>query len=188
MLCVLLDNDIICSVVIVKEITQSLTSQFCKPPLFDVCVCMYVCAYVRTYVRMYVCVCIYIYICIEREREREREREIYIYIYIYMYREIDRCRYNIVLYCSISDDASLHYSIPRDITLHITHYTLYHGIRSISEISSCFFGPRPWHIEIRHRVKKTSTINLFGFETLQLRIRRLKLWKSTVFHDIMCNV
>ena len=27
-------------------------------------------------------------------------------------------------------------------------------IRSISEISSCFFGPRPWHIEIRHRVKK----------------------------------
>ena len=24
-----------------------------------------------------------------------------------------------------------------------------------------FFGPRPWHIEIRHRVKKTSTINLF---------------------------
>ena len=53
-------------------------------------------------------------------------------------------------------------------------------IRSISEISSCFFRPRPWHIEIRHRVKKTSTINLFGFETLKLRIRRLKLWKLTV--------
>ena len=28
------------------------------------------------------------------------------------------------------------------------------SVRSISEISSCFFGPRPWHIEIRHRVKK----------------------------------
>ena len=27
-------------------------------------------------------------------------------------------------------------------------------VRSISEISSCFFGPRPWHIEIRHRVNK----------------------------------
>ena len=27
--------------------------------------------------------------------------------------------------------------------------------------------------------KKTSTINLFGFETLKLRIRRLKLWKPT---------
>ena len=51
--------------------------------------------------------------------------------------------------------------------------------RSISEISSCFFGPRPWHIEIRHRVKRTSTINLFGFETLKLKIRRLKLWKPT---------
>ena len=43
-----------------------------------------------------------------------------------------------------------------------------------------FVGPRPWHIEIRHRVKKTSTINLFGFETLKLKIRRLKLWKPTV--------
>ena len=47
--------------------------------------------------------------------------------------------------------------------------------------SSCFFGPRPWHIEIRLRVKKTtSTINLFGFETLVLKTRRLKSWKPTV--------
>ena len=53
-------------------------------------------------------------------------------------------------------------------------------LRSVSEISSCFCVPRPWHIEIRHRVKKTSTINLFGFETLKLKIRRLKLWKPTV--------
>ena len=54
-------------------------------------------------------------------------------------------------------------------------------LQSIYEMSSsCFFGPRPWHIEIRHRVKKTSTINLFGFETLKLKIRRLKLWKPTV--------
>ena len=43
-----------------------------------------------------------------------------------------------------------------------------------------FFLPRPWHIEIRHRVRKTSTIDLFGFETLKLKIRRLKLWKPTV--------
>ena len=55
-----------------------------------------------------------------------------------------------------------------------------HSLRSISEISSCFFGPRPWHIEIRHRVKKTSTMNMFGFETLKLKFRRLKLWKPTV--------
>ena len=43
-----------------------------------------------------------------------------------------------------------------------------------------FFGPRLWHIEIRHRVKKTSTMNLFGLETLKLKIRRLKLWKPGV--------
>ena len=57
-------------------------------------------------------------------------------------------------------------------------------VRSISEISSCFFGPRPWHIEIQHRVKKTSTIDLFGSETLRLKIRRLKLWKLTVGRSI----
>ena len=60
---------------------------------------------------------------------------------------------------------------------------IYQQLRSISEISSCFFGPRPWHIEIRHRVKKTSTTNLFGFETLKLKIRRSKLWKATVGSD-----
>ena len=27
-------------------------------------------------------------------------------------------------------------------------------LRSISETSSCFLGPRPWHIEIRHRAQK----------------------------------
>ena len=37
------------------------------------------------------------------------------------------------------------------------------------------------HIEIQHRVKKTSTINSFGLETLELKIRRLKLWKPTVY-------
>ena len=56
----------------------------------------------------------------------------------------------------------------------------YVPVRSISEISSCFFGPRLWHIEIRHRVKQTYTIHLFGFETLKLKNRRLKLWKPTV--------
>ena len=52
-------------------------------------------------------------------------------------------------------------------------------VQSVSEISSCVLGPRPWHIEIRHRVEKTSATNLFGFETLKLKIRRLKLWKPT---------
>ena len=56
---------------------------------------------------------------------------------------------------------------------------LHKSLRSICEISMCFFGPRPCHIEFRHRVKKTSRINLFRFETLKLKIRRLKLWKPT---------
>ena len=34
-------------------------------------------------------------------------------------------------------------------------------VRSISEVSSCLSGPRPWHIEIRHRVKKESIHNYF---------------------------
>ena len=51
-------------------------------------------------------------------------------------------------------------------------------VRSISEISSWFFGPRPWHIEIRHRVKKTSTINSFGFETLQIEILKIEIMQT----------
>ena len=67
-------------------------------------------------------------------------------------------------------------------------YSLLSSIRSISEISSCFFGPRSWHIEIRHRVKKASTINLPGFETLKLKIRRSKLWKPTVCMCVCMHV
>ena len=106
----------------------------------------------------------------------------YIYTYIYVYVYI--CVYILTLYTYIY------------IYIYICIYTLEHDtirydrtcypvmVRSISEISSCFFGPRPWHIEIRHRVKRTSTINLFGFETLELKIRRLKLWKPTVYQHI----
>ena len=53
-------------------------------------------------------------------------------------------------------------------------------LRSVSEISSRLLGPRPCHIEIQHRVKNTSTTDLFGFETLKFTIRKLKLWKPTV--------
>ena len=51
-------------------------------------------------------------------------------------------------------------------------------LRSISETSSCFSGPRPWHIEIRHRVKKTSTINLSGFETLKLKSLKIEIMET----------
>ena len=39
-------------------------------------------------------------------------------------------------------------------------------IRSISEISSCFFGPRPWHIEIENskiEIMETDRTNIPGY-------------------------
>ena len=56
-----------------------------------------------------------------------------------------------------------HHILKHHIPEYPTHHRL-HGkpaaevaserVQSISEISSCFFGPRPWHIEIRYRVNK----------------------------------
>ena len=43
-----------------------------------------------------------------------------------------------------------------------------------------FLGRDPGTLKSNIVSPKTSTINLFGFETLKLKIRRLKLWKSTV--------
>ena len=114
--------------------------------------------YIVLYNALSILLHIYIYIHIQ-----------YIYIYIYII-------HYIILYTTNSCTSTrlCFVMMSCDVALHRT------WLRSISEISSCFFGPRPWHIEIRHRVKKTSTINLFGFETLKLTIRRLKLWKPTV--------
>ena len=105
------------------------------------------------YTYIYIYICIYIY-------------NMYIYIYIcihIMYIYIHVCIY-IYIYIYMLE-------LPQRCAC---------NVRSISENSSCFFGPRPWHIEIRHRIKKTSTIDVFGFETLILKIRRLKSWKPTV--------
>ena len=41
--------------------------------------------------------------------------------------------------------------------------------RSISEMSSCFFGSRPWHIEIRHRVKKKTQLICSDFRLSNLK-------------------
>ena len=60
-------------------------------------------------------------------------------------------------------------------------------LRSISEISSCFVGPRPWHIEIRHCVRKTSTINLFGFETLKLKIQIMETDRGRLTSIVWCD-
>ena len=131
----------------------------------DIYIYIYICIHV--YIHLYIYVCICICICIERERERCVYMYIYIYICIYIYIYTQRCRD-----CPVC--------IVPCVTATVMNATGVCEIRSLSEMSSCFFGPRPWHIEIRHRVKTTSTINLFGFETLKLKIRRLKLWKPTV--------
>ena len=110
-------------------------------------------------------ICVYVYICIC----------IYIYIYIYVYVYIYIYIYtHVCMYVRAS--ARSGFRAARG------------GVRSIPENLSCFFGPRPWHIEIRHRVKKTSAFNLFGFETLKLNIRRLKLWKPSVPYTITITV
>ena len=80
--------------------------------------------------------------------------------------------------------AAGHVDAPRVITSTIISVTM---VRSISEISSCCFGPRPETLAHWNPTscQRKSTIKLririhIGFETLKLRIRRLKLWKPTV--------
>ena len=76
---------------------------------------------------------------------------------------------------------SYHFNLPCESCKVIHRGTNRSGdVRSISEISSCFC----WAETLAHwsptSCQKTSTINLFGFETLKLKIRRLKLLKPTV--------
>ena len=106
---------------------------------------------------IYIYIYIYTYIC--------KCTQAHIYIYIYIYRERER----------------------EILLLQQTQGCCFELIRPVFRNCIVFFGPRPWHIEIRHRVKQTSTINLLGFETLELTIRRLKLWTPTVVGDILAK-
>ena len=122
--------------------------------MYIIYIYIYIYIYTHTYIHTY----IYIYIC----REREREREI--------------CSLTRILR-RITDRCSLRRLSHREVA-----FTVAPGGCNTVDFRNfiVFFGPRPWHIEIRHRVKKTSTIYVIGFETLKLKIRRLKLWKPTV--------
>ena len=100
-----------------------------------------------------VCMCVYIYIYMNVCTY------IYIYIYIYMYTYIYIYMYIYIYICYICIRRPAAASPGTGF------------LRPIFEISSCFFEPRPWHIEIRHRVKKTSTINLFGISARAPRCR-----------------
>ena len=117
------------------------------------------------YIYMYLSLSIYIYIYIS----------LYIYIYIYVCLILWICLV-CMFYHIIDMSCILCVSYHRFIFVECVVGFL----RSVFRISNLFLRPRPWRIEIRHRVKRTSTIHLIGFETLQLKIRRLKLWKPTV--------
>ena len=99
---------------------------------------------------MYVCMCIYIYI----------------YTYIYIYQSINQSIYlsktyiylsiyiYIYMYLHIYTGASRR-SAPSRIRGRVSprpNLVCYGRIRKFHRV---FVGPRPWHIEIRHRVKKT---------------------------------
>ena len=114
--------------------------------------------YVYMYVYIYIYVYMYVYVYLSLY--------IHIYIYIYIYTHVTR--------------SACRSPLPEEPQrLRSKGYMCIHTVDFRNFI--VFFWPRPWHIEIRHRVKKTSTIDLFGFETLKLKIRRLKLWKPTVY-------
>ena len=98
---------------------------------------------------------------------------IYIYIYIYLYTYIHTLgKPSGERNCVLLQVYVLTYIQSKNATLTALHNSITNinniinseiqnlqteitvDLRSISEVSSCFFGPRPWHIEIRHRVKR----------------------------------
>ena len=86
--------------------------------------------------------------------------DVHIYIYIYMF----------IIY-SLSD-------IYVYVYIYIYIYVLIHG--RFPKYHRVFWGRDPGTLKSNIVSIKTSTINLFGFETLKLKIPRLKLWKQTV--------
>ena len=100
-------------------------------------VCIYI--YIYIYCCMYVYISIHIYIYIYN---------VYIYICIYIERDIDTytCRRLATAGAGIMHNIQQH---------KYTRTPSSHSKNSLSKIcSKVFFGPRPWYIEIRHRVKK----------------------------------
>ena len=97
---------------------------------------------------LYIFTCMYIYIYI------------YIHIYIYIYIYIHTC-------CGSWTGARRLPAFGAGATKALAPTSvLAPGYGRFPKFHRVFVGPRPWRIEIRHRVKTTSTINLSGFETL----------------------
>ena len=144
---------------------------------------IYICRCIYIYIYIHTCMYIYIYMCIHTSINKYIHIYIYIYIYLPLVLMITAALRIILNTATILIHAHIHSMCARCVhtcSMCDRAYTA-HTVDFRNFIVS--FGPRPWHIEIRHRVKKTSTINLFGFETLKLKIRRLKLWKPTVIYS-----
>ena len=94
-------------------------------------VCLHTCKYIRmciyTYSYIYISLSLYVYICVY----------IYIYTCVYIYIYIYIC----IMHAGPEFSGS---AMPQ----RCARREVRESIRSISEMSSCFFGPRPWHIEI----------------------------------------
>ena len=61
-----------------------------------------------------------------------------------------------------------------------TYYSTIYNTIDFRNFIVFFLGRDPGTLKSDIVSTKTSTNNLFGFETLKLKIRRLKLWKPTV--------
>ena len=82
----------------------------------------------------------------------------YIYIYIHI------CIYIYIYICTY---------------IHAYVRTYVHTYGRFPKFHCVFLGRDPGTLKSDIVSKKTSTNNLFGFETLKLKIRRLKLWNAT---------
>ena len=138
---------------------------------------------------MHILICIHIYIYVLLHMYIS----IYIYIYIYyilllslrreessvlpaMSTQAPRPR-GILLHCYIT---LLYYYIQLYYIIILHHSILHYYIQlygRFPKFHRVFVGPRPWHIEIRHRVKKTSTIDLFGFDT-QIKNSKIEIMET----------
>ena len=138
-------------------------------------------------------ICVYIYICVY----------VYVYmrIYIYIYYVIQLCIIiiNVSSIISIiiisSSTISIIIIIIIIIIIMISYHTRgTHTWRTVlrrprssvygrfPKFHRVFLGRDPGTLNSDIVSTKTSTINSFGFETLKLKIRRLKSWKPTVYY------
>ena len=131
---------------------------------------------------MYIYIYTYVYIY--------REREIYVYtyirIYIYIYTESDRQRkaeainrYFLQQRRSYGRSAVIIITAYHRLFMNIIYYSGNHLFCRFPKFHRVFWAETLAHWNPTS-CQKASTINLFGFETLKLKIRRLKLWKPTV--------